>query len=304
MIPENSGLVFDIRRFSVQDGPGIRTTVFFKGCPLRCDWCHNPESQSTQPQLQLRPERCIGCGACLAACPQGALALADGRVLARNGLCTACGACIPGCYAEALEMAGRTMTVGAAMAEVERDVVFYDRSGGGVTFSGGEPLAQPGFLLALLQACRRKAIHTALDTSGHASWAVIDALRLHVDLFLYDLKLVDDDQHRQLTGVSNRLILANLAALAGRGHRIILRMPVIPGVNDDDSNVEAAGALAASLPGIERLDLLPYHGSAIGKYERMHRPYPYAGIRSPSPAQMEELAARLAAMGAPAAPGG
>jgi pyruvate formate lyase activating enzyme len=268
-----AGLIFDIKKFSIHDGPGIRTTVFFKGCPLNCWWCHNPESQDLKPEMMYHENRCIRCGACLAACAQGALSWNRDRVSTDLAECTLCGACVEACYAEAREIVGQEMTVAQVMAEIERDVAFYDESGGGVTVSGGEPLQQSAFLLALLRACRREEIHTALDTCGYAAWETLDRIRGDVDLFLYDLKLMDDARHRGFTGVSNRLILSNLQALSRRGHRIVLRVPVVPGVNDDAESVRQIGAFAASLPALEGVDILPYHRAALDKYRRLNRRY-------------------------------
>jgi pyruvate formate lyase activating enzyme len=292
-----AGVVFDIKKFSIHDGPGIRTTVFFKGCPLACRWCHNPESQTPRPERIFRENRCLRCGACLTACEHGAISL-DGDVpVTNNEKCTLCGACVEVCYAEAREIVGREMTVVEAMAEVERDVVFYDESGGGVTVSGGEPLMQPEFLLALLRACREQKIHTALDTCGFAPWQTLDRIRPHVDLFLYDLKLMDDGRHRHLTGVPNEIILSNLRALSQKGHNIILRVPIIPGLNDDEENIRQIGAFAAALPHLDGVDLLPYHRAATDKYERLHKDYTLSAIRPPSEERLAEVARILQAAG-------
>jgi pyruvate formate lyase activating enzyme len=300
-----TGLVFDIQRFSIHDGPGIRTTVFMKGCPLHCSWCHNPESQAPVPQLLLYPERCIGCAACLEACQYGAIVSGPGGTTTDLALCAACGACTEACYAEARVLAGRAMTVDQVMAEVERDVAFYDQSGGGVTFSGGEPLAQPGFLLALLQAARRRGLHTALDTCGYAPWPVLDRVRPYVDVFLYDLKLMDDARHREATGVSNEVILDNARALAAAGHRLRLRVPLIPGVNDDDANLRALAVFAAALSGVEGglegglqgIDLLAYHPTAREKYRRLNRAYPLPDLEPPSGDDLAAVVQRLRAAG-------
>jgi pyruvate formate lyase activating enzyme len=288
-----TGVVFDVKRFSIHDGPGIRTTVFLKGCPLTCSWCHNPESQDRTPELMLRPNRCIHCGACVDACARGAITWRDGAPRTDANLCTLCGACVEVCYAEARQMVGRAMTVAEVMHRVERDVAFYDESEGGVTFSGGEPLLQADFLLALLEACQARGIHTAVDTSGFAPWEVLDRVRHHTDLFLYDLKCVGDALHRQTTGVPNALILSNLRTLSQHGHEIVLRVPVVPGTNDDAATIDRIGALAASLPALRRVDLLPYHPTGSEKYRRMGRTYYLDGVEAPTEARMAEIAARL-----------
>ncbi len=289
-----SGIVFDIRKFSVHDGPGIRTTVFFKGCPLRCGWCHNPESQIPEREQVYWEERCIKCQACVAACKQHALRWDGTRVVTDNEKCILSGDCVEACYADARQIAGRQMTVAEVLSAVKSDIAFYDQSGGGVTFSGGEPLMQSEYLLALLVACRESEIHTTLDTCGFANWKVIDRLRTYVDLFLYDLKLVDSVRHKQHTGAPNAPILDNLRRLSACGHRIILRVPIIPGVNDDAQNIGAIGALAASLPHVERVDILPYHRAAIGKYERLHRPYGFPEVQPPPDERMTEIQGILA----------
>jgi pyruvate formate lyase activating enzyme len=278
-VSDLQGIVFDIQRFSIHDGPGIRTTVFLKGCPLSCAWCHNPESQSPEPELAWWSARCIACGTCLAACPNGAIRREPpgGALATDRSRCTVCGTCADACPAEARERIGVARTVAEVMDEVRRDLPFYAASGGGVTISGGEPLAQPRFLEALLRAARAEGIHTTLDTSGHAPWTVLDAVRGLVDLFLYDLKRADDDGHRRWTGVSNATLLDNLRALSARGHRIVVRVPVIAGVNEDPVAADAIAALAAGLPGVERIELLPGHRYAGGKYERLGRRAPDVG---------------------------
>jgi pyruvate formate lyase activating enzyme len=292
-----AGLVFDIKKYSIHDGPGIRTTVFLKGCPLACQWCHNPESQATGRERIFRESRCIRCGACVAACTQRAISWdGDGPRTSREK-CTLCGACVEACTSEAREIVGREMTVAQVMDEIRRDVAFYDESGGGVTFSGGEPLMQPGFLRALLRACRREEIHTALDTCGYAPWDTLDAIRRTVDLFLYDLKLLDEARHREFTGASNALILSNVQALSQGGQEIILRVPVIPGVNDDEESSRQIGVFAASLPHLREVDLLPYHHTAIDKYERLGRAYALAGARPPSAMRMSAIAGVLQSFG-------
>ena len=291
------GIVFDIKKFSIHDGPGIRTTVFFKGCPLSCWWCHNPEGQAPEPELVFWESRCIRCGTCDAVCTQGAISW-DGDVVSTDGEnCTLCGDCVEVCYAEAREIAGREITVAQVMTEIERDIPFYDESGGGVTFSGGEPLFQLGFLLALLRACKEKEIHTAVDTCGFVTWGTLDSIREHVDLFLFDLKLMDDARHRKFTGVSNELILKNLQTLSQRGHHIDLRLPIIPGINDDDENIRQTGAFAAALPRLNRVDILPYHHAALEKYNRLNKVYRLPEIRPPSDERTAEIAQILEEFG-------
>ena len=293
-----TGLVFDLRRFSIHDGPGIRTTVFLKGCLLDCWWCHNPESRSPEREPFFRAQRCIRCGACVDACPEGALARED------PGLCRACGACAEACYAGAREMVGREMTVPEVMEEVLKDRAFYEESGGGVTASGGEPLMQAEFLFELLKDCKREGLNTALDTNGYAPWEKIEPLLDCVDLFLYDLKLMDEDRHRQFTGASNRLILENLKRLSERGASLHLRIPVIPEVNDDEENLLAAAALARTLPGVRRVDLLPYHHAALAKYENLGQSYRLPETRTPAEERMRELARTFSDSGLPVHVGG
>ena len=282
------GVVFDIRRFSVHDGPGLRTTVFFKGCPLRCYWCHNPESQHRRLESLYWPERCLQCQSCVAACPQGAIRWERERPVIDEAKCTLSGACARACYADARQIAGRYMTVAEVMSEIERDVSFYDSSGGGATFSGGEPLLQADFLKALLEACRAAEIHTALDTSGFATWEILERVRRLVDLFLYDIKLMDPVRHRKYTLVFNPRILDNLQRLARLGHKIVVRVPIIPGINDDLENLRATGAFTAGL-GLSRIDLLPYHAAAMSKYERLHRAYRLPGLQTHSDERMSEI---------------
>jgi pyruvate formate lyase activating enzyme len=286
----SKGLIFDIRKFSIHDGPGIRTTIFFKGCPLRCWWCHNPEGQAPTLELMFRENRCIRCGACLEVCPQGAISLNGDMISTDREKCTLCGTCTQACHAEAREMVGREMTVAQVMAEVERDVAFYDTSGGGVTFSGGEPLLQRDFLLALLRACQEKEIHTALDTCGFATWETLERIREYVDLFLYDLKLIDEARHRQFTGVSNELILRNLQVLSQHRHEIILRVPIIPGINDREEDICQIGAFAAALPHLNSVDLLPYNHAGVEKYRRLNKVYGLPEARPPSEEKMAEIA--------------
>jgi len=288
-----TGIIFDIQRYCTHDGPGIRTTVFFKGCPLRCAWCHNPEGLTTSPGLMFRPNLCIGCLDCLPACPQGAIFSEAGLPETRRARCTACGECAKACPTGAREIAGRRVTAAEVMAVVERDLPFYDESGGGVTFSGGEALFQAAFLHNILVECRRNGLHTALDTSGFAPWASFEAVRRYVDLFLFDLKGLDDQIHQRYTGVSNRLILDNVMKLSRLGHSLVIRFPLIPGVNDSPGAVHALGEFVQALPQLDHLDLIPYHRIGVEKYRRLGVPYPFGEAGLPSPEAVEAAAAHL-----------
>lgn len=288
-----TGRIFDLRRFSIHDGPGIRTTVFFQGCPLKCKWCHNPEGRSGKAELMLRPARCIGCGACEETCPQGAITRPNGAVRIDRELCDRCGLCAEACYAEALNLAGYRVTALELACQIERDRIFYEQSGGGVTFSGGEPLLQAGFLSEVLEACKQKHIHTAVDTCGYAPWSAFEAVEANTDLFLFDLKLMDEELHRRYTGVSNQRILENLARLSGAGHRIVVRIPLIPGVNDDEGNLGRAGAYLGGLPALEYVELLAYHTIGAEKYAGLGQRYELEGLKPPAEEQMLAAVRRL-----------
>ncbi len=292
-----NGIIFDIKKFSIHDGPGIRTTVFLKGCPLSCQWCHNPESQRSVREKLFAVRRCIGCRECLAACPAKAVCETETGIVTDQEKCLQCGTCSDICPAEACETAGREMTVNQVMDDIEKDMAFFDESGGGVTFSGGEPLSQPDFLSALLTACKERRIHTAVDTSGFSPWHVIDRIRHQVDVILFDLKLMNDEKHRQFTGVSNRGILENLRSLSFGGHRIRIRIPVVPGITDDEDNISAIGLFAAGLPSVPPIDLLPYHHLAAAKYERLGRNYSLKDIQPPLVDSMTRIAENLVDFG-------
>ncbi len=322
-----SGTIFDIKKYSINDGPGIRTTVFFSGCPLSCWWCHNPESQSLTPEFLYRQNRCLLCGACVEVCPEGAItlvchceegvfpdeaipgypAIAHLHCTKRSAVqvsgwrprndivtdrekCTGCQTCISVCYSGARQFSGQEMTVDEVMAQVKREIPFYDESGGGVTFSGGEPLMQPTFLSALLTACREQEIHTTVDTSGFANWNVFEQIRRKVDLFLYDLKHMDSVHHREVTGVPNEVILDNLQKLAERGHKVLARIPLIPGINDDGENLAASGRFLASLPSLQGVELMGYHDIAQAKYEALGWEYKLPDTHPPTKEAMSYAA--------------
>ena len=284
------GIVFDIMRYSVRDGPGIRTTVFLKGCPLSCAWCHNPESRSAGVEMMLFPERCIDCGDCSRSCPNGVMTGPAGE-------CDRCGSCAAVCQTGAREVAGRKMTAEKVMAEVERDIIFYDQSGGGVTFSGGEPLAQAGFLLELLAGCRERKIHATVDTTGYCPLDKLLQVSELTNLFLYDLKVMDQELHKRYTGVSNRLVLDNLRELASRRKNIVIRVPVIPGINDDRGNITDTGRFVSSLPGVNKVQILPYHRAGVEKYRRLGLEYNLSGLRPPGDALMDNIAVNLRKFG-------
>jgi len=291
-VPITTGIIFNIQRYSIHDGPGIRTTVFLKGCPLNCWWCQNPESQLSKQEMVFWEDRCIGCAACSTICPSGAIQIKNGIPVTEKEKCILCGKCIEKCPALAREMIGKKMTAEEVIKEIEKDLVFYEESGGGVTFSGGEPLGQSEFLEELLNDCREKKIHTAVDTSGYISWEILDKISPKVDLFLYDLKIMDSKKHKKYTGVSNEIILENLKKLSSVHHNIFVRFPVIPNINDDYQNIKETGEFLSSLK-IAQVNLLPYHYIGIDKYRRLGRSYKLADTQPLSEEKLSEVSAIL-----------
>lgn len=260
------GCVFDIQRFSIHDGPGIRTIVFLKGCPLHCRWCCNPESMRPEPELLFNPGLCIGCGQCRRVCPAGAL----GDAGVDRGRCTGCGACVEECYADALFMKGRIMTPGEVAAAALRDAPFYARTGGGVTFSGGEPLLQIDFLEETLRLCRDKGLNTAIETCGHVPWESIERIAPLVDVFLFDIKSTDDGAHLAYTGAGCGRIMENCERLVKIANRVIVRIPVVPEFNFSAEALTDIVRFAERI-GVGEVHFLPYHRMAASKYAFLGR---------------------------------
>jgi pyruvate formate lyase activating enzyme len=289
MIP----LIFDIRRYSINDGPGIRITIFMKGCPLRCAWCHNPESQSPEVQKLYTASKCIGAQDCIEVCPNNALTLTPEGIVTDTAACNLCGLCAKACPSKAIEMSGKPYNVDELMQIIERERVHIEHSNGGVTFSGGEPLMHPEFLIKMLKACGEKGLHCAVDTCGFASTETLLEVAKHTDLFLFDLKLMDPVQHKKWTGVDNRLILKNLKILSETGANINIRIPLIKNVNTGVDEVTKMAELVSSLHGKKPfVNLLPYHNIASGKYKKLEMFYDSAAMDEPT-AEDLKLAAEV-----------
>lgn len=288
------GMIFDIKRYAIHDGPGIRTTVFLKGCPLNCLWCHNPEGKSAEQEFMWWEKRCIGCRDCQKACAKNAVSFSDDTLILDVGECDFCGACLTVCHSQALELIGKELTASQLMREIEKDLAFYDESGGGVTFSGGEPLMQPVFLRNLLRACKEKEIHTAVDTCGYVDPKIFLDIGDLADLFLYDLKVIDDKKHIEFTGVSNKLILENVKRLSDTGHRVIMRFPLIPNMNDKETDVLELGTFVSSLGNVKELHILPYHKAGVEKAKRLKKQQePLFVSHPPSAERLSEIVEML-----------
>ncbi|MFO7611700.1 MAG: glycyl-radical enzyme activating protein [Clostridia bacterium] len=292
-----TGIVFDIQRFSVHDGPGIRTTVFMKGCSLDCAWCHNPESISPLKEVQAYLYKCIGCGKCIEACAAGAHSMNElGRVYDRS-VCIGCGKCVESCYSGTLVQTGRDMTPAEVLDEIYRDMPFYKDSGGGATVSGGEPLLQADFVAEILKGCREKGIHTAVDTAGKVPFSAFEKVIPFTDMFLYDLKIMDSDFHRKFTGSGNKLILENLSRLGQSGITIRIRIPVIPGANDFDDNFIKAAGFIRDTGGIESVEPLACHSLGAGKLESLGMAAEGHVFETPSKERMKEICSILSESG-------
>lgn len=287
------GLIFDIKRSALHMGAGIRTAVFLKGCPLRCGGCCEPEGLVPEAEVTFLERRCTGCGACVDACDQEALSIPNGAPITDRDRCVRCGTCAEVCLSRAREVVGREMTVEAVMEEIRKDRVFCTETGGGATFSGGEPLMQPDFLEAMIRACRAEGIRTAVDTSGFAPTGVMRSIATAADQILYDIKLMDEERHRRYTGVSNTEILDNLRALSEDARAVVVRVPVLPGINDDDGNLDDLGAFIASLSTPFPVDLIPYQRPDTDRYARLDLCDSLSGVQPPSAEAMAAVVRRL-----------
>jgi pyruvate formate lyase activating enzyme len=296
-----TGAVFHIQRFSIHDGPGIRTTVFLKGCSLHCFWCHNPEGRRPSPEIQYFANRCIACGACVTACPNSAHELHDGLHVFHLDRCRVNGACVETCYPQALQLSGRMMTVEQVVEEVLADRAFYESSGGGVTLSGGEPALSGDFARRLLEECKREGLHTALETCGEYPWHFLELLLPVTDLIIMDIKLMSGERHREATGRTNDRILSNARLLAQTGKPMIMRTPIVPGVNDSEEDVRQVASFVRELCELRKTngtadihpivyELLAFHRLASDKYTSLGLEYEASAIQPPTRERMSVLA--------------
>jgi len=300
-----SGLIFDVKRYAINDGPGIRVTFFLKGCPLHCAWCHNPEGISPQVQKMYTASKCIGCSRCVEACPEKVCKLTPEGIVTEWEICTTCGICGDVCPTKATEMSGKIVTVEDIVTIVEKERVFFDQSGGGVTFSGGEPLMQADFLITVLDELGARSIHRTVDTTGLAKKEILLEVAERTDHFLYDVKMMNSDRHRKWTGVGNEKILKNLQLLAETGASINIRIPLVKGVNDDDENIEQTAVFVASLAGEKKsVNILPYHNIMANKYEKLGEDFSITNMSEPTSFELSNVISKFAAFGLKASTGG
>jgi pyruvate formate lyase activating enzyme len=298
-------LLFDIKRYSINDGPGIRLTIFLKGCSLNCAWCHNPESISPDLQKMYSKIKCIGCETCVEVCPMDAITLTSDGIITDAELCRLCGKCAEVCPSKASEMSGYNLSLEEILSIIEKERVFFDQSGGGVTFSGGEPLMHSEFLIKLLDACGEKGIHRAVDTTGFTNTKTLLEVAKRTEHFLYDLKLIDSERHKKWTCAGNEKILENLKILSETGTSISIRIPLIKGVNDDFENIEGTAKFISSLTGEKKqINLLPYHNIASKKYEKLGLVFNFENMSEPTFADKERIIFQFSKYGLKAIIGG
>ncbi len=290
---KNTGIVFDIQRFSIHDGPGIRTTVFLKGCSLRCQWCHNPESWAIKPQLMFNHEKCVHCLACVGSCPNQVHKTEQGKHTVEHRLCGAAGACISKCIYGALKLSGKEMSVEDVLKDVCADRKYYENSGGGMTVSGGEPMLQFEFLQTLLSEAKKQGIHTCVETSGFADREKFEEILKDVDMFLIDVKHINNEEHKKYTGVYNEAILSNIEFLHENGAKILLRLPFIPGVNDTDEHIKGVAALLQRLPNLIGAEILPYHDMGKGKWGQIGKQYELMELKNSDKEQKAKILQRF-----------
>ncbi len=300
-----SGLIFDVKRYAINDGPGIRATVFLKGCPLQCKWCHNPESLSANVQKMYSKSKCIGCLSCVDVCPEDACTMTVDGIVTDTSLCTLCGKCAEICPTKATEMSGRIVTVDEIVKIIDKERIFFDQSGGGVTFSGGEPLMQSEFLIAVLAECGVRGIHRTVDTTGFAPTKRLLEVAKHTDHFLYDVKVMDSERHKRWTSIGNEKILHNLRVLSEIGASINIRLPLINNVNDDLENIEQTALFVAGLAGRKkRINILPYHNIAAGKYQKLGEVFDAGIMAEPGDDDLAKVVRTFAGFGLEAMIGG
>jgi pyruvate formate lyase activating enzyme len=292
------GIVFNIQRFSIQDGPGIRTTAFLKGCPLHCTWCSNPESQNFKPEIVHRDSLCNKCGLCIDVCPEKAISIRDKGVSINRNICTNCGNCTEVCLPGALKILGQKMSAGEVFLEIKKDADFFWNSGGGVTASGGEPLVQPDFVAALFKLCQDNGIDTCIETCGYASAEALEKVLPYTSLFLYDVKIRNGKSHREWTGASNKQILKNLEMTLASGVPVTIRVPLIPGINDSDQELKEIARIAMdSLKKPGKVELLPYHKFGMGKYQQLDREYELTELTTQEAPELEKMKGLLESFG-------
>lgn len=297
------GTYFNVQRYSIHDGPGIRTILFLKGCPLHCPWCANPESQKVGPEIEYTASKCIGCGYCIKVCEAQALSMTEVGIFVDREKCTVCGKCTDRCVAHALEQVGTPISVEEAFKAITGDRAFYEKSGGGVTISGGEPLMQIQFITELLKRCKEDGINTAIETTGFQKWSEIEKILPYVDVFLYDIKHMDSEKHKKIMGVDNSMILENAAKITAAEKTLIVRIPVIPGYNDNLDNLCATVKYAADIHA-SAVNLLPYHRLGVNKYGILGKTYALSGIMPPTELEMKEALAAVQIYDIPVSIGG